>query len=122
MPQSIYDIVGHKDFAKSSITGRKLRVNADGMPAIQNKYLWGSRLPAGLAPMLKPSHKTDPYAGMVRMKTDKSRYLTFRTMSENSTGWIVPAKPGHYIVRDLVAKGQKALEDRISQALKNIGV
>jgi hypothetical protein len=76
----------------------------------QDKYAWGERLAPGLAPKLKASHATDPYAGMVRMDTSTgkqklSNYLTFRVMSERQTGkWIIPAQPGRYIVK-------KAVED-----------
>lgn len=58
------------------------------------KRTWGDRLKAGYAPKLKAHHKTDIYAGMVRMektyeKATQSQYMTFRTISTNVTdGWI----------------------------------
>ncbi len=81
-----------------------------------DKTTWGGRLPAGMAPKLKPHHATDIFAGMVRMqKTYKNatqnQYMTFRTISTGSPGWIRPATPGvHYaeqvstFILDLVPK------------------
>lgn len=68
---------------------------------------WGGRLPAGLAPKLKPHHKTDIYAGMVRKeKTYKaatqSSYATFRTISTRvKIGWIRPPVPGKNLAQDV---------------------
>lgn len=121
MPQAIYDQA--KLLKPSRITGRALRVNADGLPTVRNQYLWGGQLPAGLAPKLKPHHHSDPFAGMVRMTTGQksSAHLTFRTMSESSTGWIVPAKPGQYVLRDIAARAQGVFTDAISRAIANAG-
>jgi len=70
---------------------------------------WGSRLPAGMAPNLRPAptvlypgspwetvqhaHATDPLAGMVRMqktyaKATQSFYMTWRTASEEGKPWV----------------------------------
>lgn len=88
----------------------------------QHIYKWGERLPEGLAPKMQPHHKTDPYAGMVRFNTSagkgkSSAYLTFRVMTENSTGWIVPAKPGLGIVPKVAQGLQSVLEDAVGQAV-----
>ncbi len=74
----------------------------------------GGRLPAGLAPLLnKKLHKTDIYAGMVKLrktykKATQSQYMTFRTISEaNPSGWIRPAKDGVHFAQktaDFVAR------------------
>lgn len=74
----------------------------------QNVYQWGSRMAPGmLGP--NPKGKTDRYAGMVRMDTSsgkakRSAWMTFRVMMEGRPGWIVPAKPGLFIARN-VAQG-----------------
>lgn len=57
-----------------------------GMPG--GKVMWGGRLPAGLAPKLKPHHSTDIFAGMVRVEKDyqnatQSTYMTFRVISDS---------------------------------------
>jgi len=104
------------------------RLSASGHLVPQHSYKWGGRLPEGLAPKLAPHHKTDPYAGMVRFDTTtpgtafkkptkSSAYLTFRTMGEWSSGWVIPPRPGLYIAKN-VAEGLKPiLEDAIGQAV-----
>jgi hypothetical protein len=141
MPKAIHDQA--KKMGPSKITGKFLDVNAHGDVEMRQRYQWDKAgdpfksskktllsigaLPAGLAPKLQTRHKTDPYAGMRRMDTSSgkqksSAYLTFRIMHEDSTGWIIPAKPSHPIVHDIAQQGQRALEDRISNALRGIGV
>lgn len=68
---------------------------------------WGGRLPAGNAPVLRPHHRTDIYAGMVRQrktyeKATQSQYKTFRAVSKNSDprAWIHPGIEGQHIMRD----------------------
>lgn len=108
MPPAIY--AHAQKLNMSQITGSFMGANANGRLVPRNMYRWGNgnndpmaRLKSGLVPRLQPHHKTDPYAGMVRMPTEnkKSQYLTLRTMSESSTGWIQKAKPGLFILRDV---------------------
>jgi hypothetical protein len=71
-------------------SARKLSATV-GQPG--TKVAYGGRLAAGMAPLLKPHHKTDIYAGMVRNSktyekaTQTSGYMTFRTISTGSNGW-----------------------------------
>lgn len=107
MPPHIY--AQAKALATSRVLGVGTRVSATGHTVPQMAYQWGGRLPAGLAPKARPHHVTDLYAGMVRFDTStakakSSAYLTFRTMGEWSSGWVVPAKPGLYLARG-VAEG-----------------
>jgi hypothetical protein len=140
MPQEIYDIVGAKDFEKSLITGVGWRESGTGALSIRTrqghnqikgrvvqvatrKYVWGSRLGSGLAPKLRDHHKTDIYAGMVRMETSSgkqqsSKYLTFRTMSEKSKGWIIPARPGLHIAQGVSDRLQPLAEKAFAEAIK----
>lgn len=88
----------------------------------QNIYQWGGRLPAGLAPKLKPSHKTDIYAGMHRFDTSSgkqksSAYVTFRIMGQWSAGWIVPAKPGLHLAKTVANNLKPVAEKVIWQAV-----
>lgn len=114
----------------SKVTGMGTRESGTGAFDIKTKkrlmvpqasYSWGGSLPAGLAPTMRPHHKTDIYAGMKRMSTSSggkqsSAYLTFRVMSEHSTGWIVRAKPGLRIAQRVARDVQKAVEDGIATA------
>lgn len=63
---------------------------------------WGQRLPAGLAPNLKPfpAHLTDIYAGMYRQtktyeKARQSQYITFRSIAVDDDG--SPNPPGTWV-------------------------
>jgi hypothetical protein len=130
MPPNIYEMA--KEMAPSTVVGKKQRRSGTGAYDIktkkfltvnQNTYQWGGRLPAGLAPKLNPTHKTDPYAGMVRFNTStpnakSSAYLTFRTMSEKSKGWIVPAKPGLFIAKQVVDNMKPLAGAAFTEAIK----
>lgn len=126
MPADIYGAA--KPLAPSFVTGHKMQHNglpagAGGKTVKRLAYKWGGRLPAGLAPKLKAEHHSDPYANMVRFNTStpgggkSSAYLTFRTMGEWSSGWIVPAKPGLYLARGVADGLQTVLNAMISAAV-----
>ena len=111
MPQQVYQAAS--GLRPSSITGRNL---------------WGDALPAGLVPKRKPSHRSDPYAGMVRMNTStasakSSVYLTFRTMSENSpaSSWILPAKPGQNVARGIAEQARSTFSARVCDVIRQYG-
>lgn len=117
-----------KQLSKSRIVGRGSRLSGTGawdtrshLPARvrSRKYVWGGRLPEGLAPKLRASHATDPYAGMVRMKvaTGGSQYMTFRTMVEGSPKWIIPARPGLWIARAVAESLQRTANKDIGAAI-----
>ena len=129
MPADIYDVAS--DLTPSRITGGGMRPSGTGAfdigtksPAMvpTRKYVWGGRAPAGLAPKLKTHHKTDPYAGMVKMDTSSggqrsSAYLTFRVMSEASSGWIRPAQPGLHIAKAVAESMQRTAEKAFAAAV-----
>lgn len=127
MPQHIY--AAAKSLAPSSVAGQGVRLSglnayltASRMPMIvpQNIYQWGGRLKGGMAPKLKPEHHSDPFAGMVRVKTSTGghQHMTFRVMSERSSGWIVPAKPGLFIARRVTEELSPLFERAIQEAVK----
>lgn len=123
MPSDIY--AQAKPLSPSAVSGKTTRVSATGHSVPQSIYQWGGRLPAGLAPKMKPHHATDIYAGMVRFDTSSgasksSAYLTFRVMHDGQAGkWLVPAKPGLHIARDV----SRAMVERLRQNVEaNIAV
>lgn len=130
MPSSVYALA--KEMTPSSVTGQTTRVSGTGawdtntrqrLTVPQSTYKWGERLPAGLAPKLKASHKTDQYAGMVRFKTgtpgaNSSAYMTFRVMAEGSPGWIIPAKPGLNLAKGVAEGLQPVANQAIAEAMK----
>lgn len=136
MPPHVYDLA--KKMQQSFVVGQGLRPTGAGYSGGQflsnpktkgpylvtaNTYKWGDRLPAGLAPKLKPHHTTDIYAGMVRMaantpKAKSSAYLTFRIMREDqSNKWIIPAKEGLFLAREIEKKIKAVAETAFQQAL-----
>lgn len=101
----------------------RLSNDGQGIQAGKQRYLALGRMPAGLAPKLAPHHVSDPFAGMVRFDTStgqarSSAYLTFRCMHQDSTGWIIPAKPGLHIAR-AVAENMERKAGPYIQALVN---
>lgn len=73
---------------------------------------YGDRLPEGLAPILRPHHKTDVYAGMIRnakvaKRADQTTgYTTFRRVSENSdpAAFMHPGIEGRHLFREVSAE------------------
>lgn len=130
MPDSVYAMA--KVMTPSTITGLKSRESGTGAYNIQTKqklmlpqnvYKWGDRLPSGMGQKIKPEHHSDPYAGMVRFNTStpggskSSTYLTIRTMSEKSKGWIVPAQPGQKIAEGVTQDMQPKAKNAFSKAI-----
>jgi hypothetical protein len=125
MPKAIYDDYASK-MGPSIVQRMSTRLSATGHTVPQSVTLWDKKgnefttgkgrnkkthlsigaLPAGLAPKLAPHHATDIYAGMRKVldaPSDKAAgYLTWRRMIEGQTGWIVPAKPGLFLVQGMI--------------------
>jgi hypothetical protein len=132
MPAGIYQAA--QALTKSRVTGKinvRSGLNASDpktkgpLMTMRSTYAWGSRLPAGMAPKMRAHHATDIYASMVRFDTssgkqNSSSYVTFRIMREGSSGWIVPAKPGNYIVKSVSEQAQKMLASEVKEAIASV--
>lgn len=127
MPSSVYaaakKLVASRLMPPGSIKPAQ-RMSGSGHLVTQHSYKWGESLPAGLAPKLKPSHASDPYAGMVRFDTSvpgsgkkSSAYLTFRVMGEWSSGWVIKPRPGLYLAKNVADGLQPVLEEAVGQAV-----
>lgn len=87
-------------------------------------YSWGGRLPAGLAPKMKSYHATDIYASMVRFDTTTpgggrhSSHMTFRTMVEGSSKWILPPKEGLRLAEKVTTDMRPLAEKVFIEALR----
>lgn len=106
-----------KALAPSRVTGMGTRISATGATVAQAKYAWGGRLKAGAVPQMLRKH-----VGMVRFdvstkKAPRSNYLTFRVMSETSSGWILPPQPGQNIVKGVVDRLRPIAEAAFAKAL-----
>lgn len=129
MPDHIHALA--RDLKSSRVTGSYQAPSATGVhdpathaPAMVTRrtYKWGDRLPAGLASKAKLHHKTDPYSGMVRFDApDKghSLFMTFRTMSDRSSGWIRPGKPGMHLARTVAQEFSSVAPEIFREALLN---
>ena len=100
-------------------------IGGGAMMVQKNNYQWGGRLTRSdmkAAGVSAADRKR--YAGMYRFDTTgaggtrSSTYLTFRIMSEDSSGWIIPAKPGLHIVQDVVVGLNPVAEQVLAQAVK----
>jgi len=124
MPQAIYEQA--KQMSKSVVTGKvsmrsglgasSLRTKGPLM-TMRNTYAWGDRLDGPDIPKR--------FKGMVRFDTSSggqksSSYLTFRVMGEWSSGWIVPAKPGKFIVKAISKQVQQMLQTEVTSAIAGV--
>ncbi len=126
MPQSVYRMA--KRLSHSSIIGsrREMSINPDRKGIHRQitrlKYSWGDRLPPGTANKLNARHKSDPFAGMVKFQNPKqggskdTQYLTFRVMSEDSSGWLVRARPGYHVARTVAEQIKPEAQRELSRA------
>ena len=94
-------------------TNKPLAVSASGAPmAVRSSYLWGGkvagmgdlgrrtqlnaglRIPGAEKQPVDYTWKSSPYENMYKMaQAGHTQYITFRTMSEVSPGWIRPGMP-----------------------------
>ncbi len=84
---------------------------------MRSSYNWGTRLNGPNIPARQ--------RGMVRMETSSgkqtsSKFLTFRVMTENSPGWIVPPKPGRFIVKGVAERAKDMLEFNVQNAIASV--
>lgn len=84
---------------------------------MRSSYNWGGRLNGPNIPARQ--------RGMVRMETSSgkqtsSKYFSFRVMAESSPGWIVPAKPGRFIVKGVANRAQDMLTFNVQNAIASV--
>lgn len=122
MPPDIYRQA--KALTASTVLSKTTRLSGTGAwdiktrkPATvkQNIYQWGGRLTGDSIPRNQQ--------GMVRFDTSspgskRSTYLTFRVMSQKSSGWIVPAQPGQYIAKKVADEMRPKAEAAFAEAVK----
>jgi hypothetical protein len=123
MSEAVYAIA--RQLQVSRVTGMGSRISATGHQVAQASYAWGGRLADWHGQGISAQERSR-MAGMARFdtstgKSNSSAFLTFRVMSENSNGWLIPAKPGLHIVRDVAAEVERMapafMESRIAELL-----
>ena len=106
-PYSSHDAVADakklgKDIYQAAKALAPMRTAPGGEKAYGGSPDQPRRLEAGLAPLLRPHHKADIYAGMVREvktygKGTQAKYFTFRTISTTvREGWFRTIEARHY--------------------------
>ncbi len=89
-----------------------------------HSYQWGERLSRSAMKAAGVSAADRKrYDGMVRFDTTtngakSSQFLTFRVMSENSKGWIVPAQPGQHLAKSAVDEMQPKANAAFAEAIR----
>lgn len=98
-------------------------VHGNGVMVQRNSYKWGGRLSASSLSDAGLSFKMQSrYAGMVRFgNKGHHSYMTFRVMSEKSSGWVIPARPGLWPAKTAAESafqdGKGALADALLEDL-----
>lgn len=113
----------------SRIIGHGVRISGSGHTVRQRIYSWGGRVAQsdldalGIGTDFKgKTYKSHPMAGMVQMRrggtgAKHTQYLTFRTMSEGSPGWLVPAIEGRWPARTVAEQIQPVAERVLKEAV-----
>ena len=124
MPPEVYAVAKHLMPSRVTGMGQRESGNYPGRMIPQARYKWGGRLTrqdiARAAPGL-PAKLAKRFEGMVRFDNPGGRhssYLTFRVMSENSSGWIRPAQPGKYPAKHAVDTYRAVAEKAFAAALQ----
>lgn len=127
MPQEVYQQAAK--MTKSSVTRLSFRKNqldvmgftgarAGSKLLVRSRvYKWGDRLDGPDIPKR--------FKGMVRFNTssggqNSSAHMTFRVMGEWSPGWIIPAKPGTFIVRAVSEQARVMLQSEVTAAIASV--
>lgn len=121
---------GHEAVEDAKKLGKKVYGAAKKLAATESEPYgatkYGGRLPAGMAPKLRPHHKTDIFAGMIREektyeKATQSSYTTFRTISTGSPGWLRPATPGRFYSQKVSQYVQKLAPQAFAAFAEGLG-
>lgn len=140
MPVHVHEVA--RGLAASRVTGSRSVPNVIGVHDLNTRalidvtrhsYKWGGKLGTSGASKLRPHHKTDPFSGLYRFDAPEgghSQFLTFRTMTEGSKGWIRGAQPGYWpamevsrqVERAAPAIFQAALERDVANYIAGLGL
>jgi hypothetical protein len=125
MAYSGHDAVEDAEALGKKIYGRAKRLKGT-VSDPYGKTTYGGRLPEGLAPKLKPHHKTDIYAGMIRerktyVKATQSQYMTFRMISTGSPGWRRPTTKGRFFSEQVGEYVQRMAPQAFAAFVDGIG-
>jgi hypothetical protein len=118
MPQAVHELWKSGSMEASRVTGMGVRPSGTGAFDVRTRqafmvparrYRWGDRLSRrDLNEVGVFGEQAKRMSGMVQMRNPggqggsrHSQYLTFRVMSERSSGWLAPAIPGRHPAREV---------------------
>ena len=133
MPKAVHEL--WQGMARSNVTGFGERQSGTGAYGIHTrrpimvatrKYRWGDRLTkAQLAGAGVFGTQQRHLAGMVNLRNptgrggqSHSQYLTFRVMSEDSSGWIARARKGYWPAKSTADRLKPVAEKLFTEAVK----
>jgi hypothetical protein len=132
MPESVHQgWLGGEFGDPSRIVGHSHRISGSGHQVRKRIYSWGGRVAQsdldarGIGREFRgKTYLTHPMAGMVRMTRGKkgaqnTQYLTFRTLSEGSPGWIVPPVEGRWPARTVAELMRPVAEEALKTAARD---
>jgi hypothetical protein len=108
-----------QEMKRSRVTGNFMEKSGTGFMVQRNTYKWGGKLGSGALAANGLSFKEqNRYQGMVKFGLKgHSSYITFRVMSQKSSGWIIPARPGLWPAKTAAEVAYKDLKGSLSEAL-----
>lgn len=109
----------------SAVIGWTTRLSGSGHDVPQRIYNWGDRLEKSDMKRLgvRGGEAKRRMANMVNFRATKagggsSGGMTFRTLSQNSTGWVTKPKPGLHVAQQVAQQFQKVAEKEFAQAIE----
>lgn len=115
MPMAVY--AQAKELSASRVVGKyltpSLQTGKGHINIPRLKYKWGQSLNGDLGKRYAGMYRFDTSSG----KQKSSSYLTFRTMSSASNGWIVGPRPGLNIAKGVADQMQPLAEQAFSAAV-----
>lgn len=120
MPQTVYQLA--KKLQRSSVVGHKMEMSGTGFMVQRNVYNPGYTKNALTVGQLAASghsfKQQNRYQGMYKFgAVGHSSYVTFRVMSEKSSGWILPARPGLFPAKNAAEEAFKDSKGALTDAL-----
>jgi hypothetical protein len=117
MPKAIHKLAKQLSYSQN-LGSSGSRLSATGHMVPKFDYHWADRLTkAHLSGMSEKDQKR--YANLYRFGSTKhSQFLTFRTMSQKSKGWIRKATPGLYPLQTAIQVSMSDGQSRLEAALQ----
>ncbi len=117
MPKAVYEAAKNlNDYRRRQ---NPYRLTGNPNLAANRKYFFMENMPG----KMKAAHSASIYEGMIRNVQENrgaksSVFTTFRTVTEDSPGWIIPAVPGQHFTRQVVDGTRSEVRRLIGEAAR----